>query len=156
MADISKTESFVIRARKEHGEFLQTPKGHLKGRGCPLCNSSRGEEEVSFILNKYCDKIVPQKTFRRCKGKIKTSLRFDFMIKVNGHVGLVEFNGLQHYVPVGFFGGKKALASYKVRDQIKIDYCKRREFPLIILRYDEIGTLRRDVKAFIKNLRCPS
>ena len=34
----------------EHGEFEQTPKGHLRGQGCPKCN---GDFNEMFKFIKY-------------------------------------------------------------------------------------------------------
>ena len=36
----------------KHGEFWQTPHNHLKGQGCPKCNSSKLEQSVRLALFK--------------------------------------------------------------------------------------------------------
>ena len=33
----------------EHGEFEQTPKGHLRGQGCPKCNGGVVQTTEEFI-----------------------------------------------------------------------------------------------------------
>lgn len=35
---------------KKHGEFNQLPNNHLKGSGCPVCESSKGELKVIRYL----------------------------------------------------------------------------------------------------------
>jgi hypothetical protein len=39
----------VIIICKEHGEFLQTPSGHLSGHGCYICGQSRTSNTEEFI-----------------------------------------------------------------------------------------------------------
>lgn len=44
---------------KDHGEFQQTPKHHLRGQGCSLCNISSGHNGLlNFIKSKYHGKIL--------------------------------------------------------------------------------------------------
>lgn len=37
---------------KKHGEFYVTPDNHLKGRGCPRCKQSRGENMIEAWLQR--------------------------------------------------------------------------------------------------------
>ncbi|MBP5360035.1 MAG: hypothetical protein J6129_00940, partial [Bacteroidaceae bacterium] len=47
----------------KHGPFIQIPRNHLSGSGCPMCNSSVLEETVSEILKRHKIRFTPQKTF---------------------------------------------------------------------------------------------
>lgn len=41
---------------KEHGEFLQTPHDHLKGRGCSLCGTIAGASKTRYSYEDYIAK----------------------------------------------------------------------------------------------------
>lgn len=46
----------------EHGEFLQTPNNHLRGKGCPKCakqNNSKLEKTVETFLKDNNIKYIP-------------------------------------------------------------------------------------------------
>jgi hypothetical protein len=64
-----------------HGDFLQSPYCHLIGKGCPDCNSSRGELKISRWLTINGIKYTHQKVFIDCKNpKTGHTLKFDFYI----------------------------------------------------------------------------
>ena len=47
-----ENKSKVVIICRKHGEFYQIPNSHLRGRGCPHCNSSTGEAKISRILER--------------------------------------------------------------------------------------------------------
>ncbi len=52
--DYSKVEYINNRTKvciicQEHGEFWQTPQGHLSGKGCPICGGSKKVTNEDFI-----------------------------------------------------------------------------------------------------------
>jgi len=49
----------------------------------------------------------------------------------------IEFNGIQHYIPIEFFGGVNNLKSQIKRDKIKEEYCKNNDIQLLIIKYNE-------------------
>ena len=49
----------------------------------------------------------------------------------------IEYQGLQHYQPVDFFGGEKAFAKTRERDIRKAKKCHENNVKLIYFRYDE-------------------
>ena len=48
----------------------------------------------------------------------------------------IEYQGIQHYLPIGFFGGEEALTLRQELDQRKMDLCKENAVRLIIWPYD--------------------
>src|SRR5699024_7815967 len=74
-----------------------------------------------------------QKRFKDCRDK--NTLPFDFYIPTLN--SCVEFDGKQHFEPVDYFGGEKALKEVKRRDGIKTKYCKEKERKLLRIRKDE-------------------
>jgi hypothetical protein len=99
----------------EHGEFYQAPGDHLSGSGCPKCNSSKLEVEISNC----CPEFEHEKTFDWLKDK--GSLRLDFYdddLKLG-----IECQGIQHFTPVKHFGGKRGFNNRLKRDKLKYKQC---------------------------------
>jgi very-short-patch-repair endonuclease len=133
---------------KKHGEFTQTPHNHIKGTGCPTCSESKGERKLSLILDNNHIQYEKQKTFVGCMSKGKKKCRkypFDFYLPKYNLV--IEFDGIQHFQPVNFWGGKDSFESQKVRDEIKNQFCKDMGINIIRIPY----TMKNnDVESFIK------
>ncbi len=117
----------------KHGEFLQKPNAHLNGRGCPMCNESKGEKEIIRYFKEKNIKYKPQKTFENCN--YKYVLRFDFYLPEYNLC--VEYNGLQHYIPIDFFGGIRTFNINKERFEIKENFCKENKIDLLVIKYDD-------------------
>ena len=118
---------------RKHGEFSQKPNSHLNGRGCPNCNQSNGEKTIKKFLTEYNIKFKHQKTFKKCV--YKYVLRFDFYLP--DYNLCIEYNGIQHYTPIEFFGGLKKFQINKERFEIKLNFCEKNEIGLEIIKYDE-------------------
>ena len=43
---------------KKHGSFLQSPKDHISGRGCPLCGRERSNEDIKSRIMFSRDKFI--------------------------------------------------------------------------------------------------
>jgi len=118
----------------EHGEFEQSPDHHINRKhGCPLCNESKGEIEIKDILENKKIKYLRQYKFPDCKNI--NLLPFDFYLP--DYNICIEFNGIQHYKPVNYFGGIIKFKQQQINDKIKKDYCKSKNINLIIIRYNE-------------------
>lgn len=107
-----------------HGEFLQTLHSHLCGIGCPHCNSSHMEREISDVLNDNNINFECQKKFNWLGRK---SLDF-FMPQYNI---AIECQGKQHFESVDFFGGKDGFNRMMKRDLEKMDLCKKHKIHII-------------------------
>ena len=60
---------------------------------------------------------------------------------------MIEYDGLQHFRPVGIFGGEKAFQQNKLRDELKTLYCRNNNIRIIRIPY----TMKNnDVESFIK------
>lgn len=116
-----------------HGVFEQAPNHHLKGVGCPHCQRSTGEEQVSDWLDEKGMSYIGQHKFSDCANIRK--LPFDFYLP--DFNCCIEYQGKQHYVDISFFGGCYTLESQQQRDQIKRDYCSSHGIKLIEIKYDE-------------------
>jgi hypothetical protein len=116
-----------------HGNFEQTPQNHLKGQGCPFCKESKGENKIRELLDKFSIKFIPQHKFDECKNK--NVLPFDFYLPE--YNTCIEFNGIQHYKPIDYFGGEKRFKEQQKTDAIKKDYCEKNKIKLIVIKYNE-------------------
>lgn len=108
-----------------------------QGKRCPKCNQSKGEKFISdYLANKHIS-FTTQVKFDDCKHE--RTLPFDFGIVDSNKkiIALIEFDGQQHFESVELWGGEEALALTQLRDQIKNQYCKENNIPLLRIKYNE-------------------
>lgn len=119
------------------------PDSILQGNShCPFCKESIGEHDTRISLESLGIPYVAQKRFIDCKDN--KQLPFDFYLPK--HKALIEYDGIQHYAPVGMFGGNSAYQSQVKRDAIKTAYTNKHDMILIRIPY----TLpHEDIKNFI-------
>jgi hypothetical protein len=119
---------------KKHGVFKMRPEHHTnREQGCPVCKESIGERIINNYLEKKCLEFKREFKFKDCLD-IK-QLRFDFYIPKNNIC--IEYQGKQHYEPVGHFGGLDKFSEQLKRDKIKSEYCYNNNIHLIIIKYDD-------------------
>ncbi len=127
-----------IKCKKCNNIFNQTPEKHLNSKhGCPICKQSRGENKIKNILDKLNIDYEIQKRFDDCKNIL--SLPFDFYLQDQNL--LIEYNGIQHYKPIGYFGGEKTFKDNFKKDKIKVDYCKNNNINLLIISYKDFDQI---------------
>ncbi|MCE5220069.1 MAG: hypothetical protein LLF98_02075 [Clostridium sp.] len=117
------------------------------GQGCPHCNKSKGEKEISKILMIFRIDNIYHHTFPDCK--YKKPLEFDFYL--SNHIIAIEYQGIQHYEPIDFAnkGKEWALKQFnlvQLRDQIKRDYCKNNNIKLIEIPYWDFDNIEEILK----------
>lgn len=104
------------------------------------CISSKGEEQVSLLLQKAQLNFVRQYTFKDCLTENGHPCRFDFaIIKDNKLCYLIEYDGIQHFEDSNWDLNKN-----KMRDKIKTDYCYTHNIPLIRIPYTQLEKLTID------------
>lgn len=115
--------------------------------GCPKCNESKGEKEISKILVNNKIISIPQSKFKDCK--YIRMLPFDHYIpNLNT---CIEYQGRQHYEVVDFSGNNQQRAEkqfelIKIRDQIKRDYCKNNNIKLLEIPYWDFDNIEKILK----------
>jgi len=117
----------------EHKIFKQSPIDHIRGCGCPTCKSSKGELKIRNYLKKHKISFEPQHSFDDCKNILQLS--FDFYIPEKNIC--IEFDGIQHFQPVKYFGGEDEFKLTQLRDKIKNKYCKDNNIKLLRIKYNE-------------------
>lgn len=115
--------------------FFMRPNSFLSGIRCPLCSASKGEHIVEQALIELGIAYSCQYIDDRCMNK--RHLPFDFAVYSNsGDLRLlIEYDGLQHFEPVKFFGGEKRFADRQINDGIKNEFCKSNNIPLLRIPY---------------------
>lgn len=118
-----------------HGEFKQKIRIHVIGCGCKACSKtiSNGEKKIISILRKNNIDFETQKTINGCKSKML--LRFDFYIPEKNIY--IEYDGIQHFKPVNYFGGLKTFNKIKETDEIKSQFCKDNNINLLRISYKD-------------------
>lgn len=117
-----------------------------QGKNCPKCSpKSVGELKVKNILINKEISFEEQKRFDECRNKY--SLPFDFYLP-NLNI-CIEYQGLQHFEPVGEFGGEESFKHQKVKDDIKRNFCKDNNIKLIEIPYWE-----KDIEKYLVEKIC--
>ncbi len=119
----------------DHGLFSQIAYSHLRGKGCAICMSSKGEKIIKNFLIENEILFKPQKTFKKCINPITGHmLKFDFYL-LDFNV-CIEYDGHHHYIEIPHWGGKEKLQKTQHSDLIKKNYCKKNKIKLIRIKYN--------------------
>ncbi len=118
-----------------HGPFWQRPSNHLNGQGCPKCKKSIGEIEVEKHLKSLGVKFEEQYSFDDCV--YKKALPFDFAVFINDQIGLIEYQGEQHFQVIEYGKSRTPLADVQLRDDLKKSYAAMNKIPLLLISYKE-------------------
>lgn len=110
--------------------YKVTPHNYLTGKRCPKCSrkESKGEKKIKEILEENNIKF-----FKEYPVLINGHrLRFDFYLPdINVYI---EYQGEQHYHPIGYFGGEKRFILQQQYDKYKKDYAKNN---LLVISYND-------------------
>ena len=100
------------------------------------CLCSKGENLIKELLLSLKINFKQQYSFNNLLGYNNGKLRFDFALfdKDNNLIGLIEFQGEQHFYPIKAFGGEKTFMERKFNDKQKIEYCNNNNISLLLLR----------------------
>lgn len=136
---LSKFEKFRDKVVVKHlkcGKIYSVEPRSIKNNlsRCSCEQSSVGERKIRGFLNKNNISFVEQYKIKDCKNK--NPLPFDFKISFNNHIFLLEYQGIQHFEVVDFFG-EESFNKTKINDKIKYDYCKNNNINLEYINYNE-------------------
>ena len=104
----------------EHGEFWQTPHGHLSGQGCPKCHEEKNVNEIKLF--NFINDNIEHKVISQYKSNWLDGQSIDIFIP-DINVG-VEYQGIQHFKPIRYFGGSKKYEYTISKDKEKFEKCK--------------------------------
>lgn len=131
-------EKILIR-HKKCGNMVETTLAdiatHHSIPTCRVCFPMyKGEAIIGQYLSDRGISCIPQKRFKNLKynGRCKT-LSFDYYVPSKN--ALIEYQGIQHYKPVEFFGGDKRLEDQMKRDAVKNNYALSNGYNFIAIPY---------------------
>ncbi len=131
----SKKVWWICSFGHEWQAIISNRTGKMKS-GCPYCKfESKGEKLISSTLILTNINFERQFKIRECRHK--KVLPFDFALKNNTNklLGLIEYQGEQHYKLMRFTNAKLILENTKMRDKIKFDFCLKNNIKLLIIPY---------------------
>ena len=119
-----------------HGEFWQTPHGHITGKtGCPYCTNSHLENEISVLLSENNIDYIKEKKFEWLK--YKSFLYLDFYLPQKNVV--IECQGEQHFERFKWEKDDKKLINRQLRDKIKKDLCEKNNLKVLYYSYKKFN-----------------
>lgn len=119
----------------------------------------------SLIELKRIDKYFKGYTFEKCRDKAK--LPFDFLVVKNDKIGIIEFDGRQHFVPNCFWSleeaisrgykdtneaAKKEFELIRKHDLMKNKFCEKNRIPLLRIKYSQSCHMEQMIEDFINGL----
>jgi len=125
----------VYKCQCDCGAIVNVQANHLVSGEIQSCGCivSKGEDMIAKYLSDKKIEFEKQKTFSDCK--YKRLLKFDFYIpSINT---AIEYQGIQHFEPVEYFGGENEYQVRKTCDNIKEEYCKDNNVALYFINYNE-------------------
>lgn len=105
--------------------------------GKTRCNDCVSKEsKFELMTRKWLEehKIYFEREYKFLDCKNKRCLPFDFMVKMNQQIVLIEVDGFQHFYE-NQYTSKERLKTQKKTDEIKNQYCKEHNYKLIRLPY---------------------
>ena len=117
--------------------------GHLRNGTVSSCGCLKQSKYELFVIQYFEKKgylsgidYTYQKRFDGLIGFGGRMLSYDFAFYKNDVLSyLIECQGKQHYEPVDIFGGEEQFAKQQLHDELKNDYARRINVPLIEIPY---------------------
>lgn len=103
-----------------------------QSNSCGCEKYSKGENKISSLLKINNISFAPQYIFNNCISPKGYSLFFDFYVN-NQYI--IEYDGEQHFKSVEYFGGNEEYQKRIIYDEIKNQWCKENNIPLIRIPY---------------------
>lgn len=101
--------------------------------------ASRGEVKIHEILEQAGLNFEEEYSFPDLVSSTGRELRFDFAVfdDEGDLMFLLEYQGIQHYLPKSKFGGYEGLRKQSYNDMLKREYCKKHNIILIAIPYTD-------------------
>jgi very-short-patch-repair endonuclease len=134
---ITANKKIEIKCNICNNNWNIAPYSILQGTGCPICNQSKGELKIKDFLENNKFNYKYQYVFEECKNK--NPLHFDFYLPDQNIC--IEYDGVQHFKSVEYFGGEERLKYTKEMDDIKNNFCKSNNIRMIRLPYTQFNKI---------------
>ena len=127
------------------GNIVKVRIDHLKGQShgrtisCGCATESSGEIKITQLLEEA--NIDFQKQYRIKEFNISAPFDFAIFDESKELLGLIEYDGEQHFKSVEIWGGEEKLKLQQERDEKKNKWCKENNVRLIRIPYTEYDNL---------------
>jgi very-short-patch-repair endonuclease len=108
---------------------------------------SSGEYTIKGILEAMSIHFIREMRFADCKDS--NTLPFDFYLPQ--HTAVIEYDGLQHFEAVEYFGGQETFEYTQRHDQIKNAYCAANNIRLLRIKYTDFEKVEDLIREFIQS-----
>ena len=143
-----------------HFEFKVQPYNFLNNNmtHCPICNEEKGGGVTTSKAMKSIEKIFSKENINFIKENefedlvYKKSLRFDYAIfnEKGNFLLLLEYDGVQHYKPIKFFGGIDKFIGRSIKDSLKNTYCKENKIKLIRISFENKKKIKKIIYGILE------
>ena len=125
--------------------------GSRQSCGCNF-TISVGESLIESYLLLNDIQYEKHVTFSDLFGLKGGHLSYDFAIRLNNKVYLVECQGIQHYQPVEFFGGEQQFEVQQNHDIRKREYAADNDIPFVEIdcRFENRQNIVKELRNFLK------
>lgn len=137
-SECKKCKRKKIDKYSRYSKIIQVSIKDLSWEDGGLINNSRGEYWIKYLLDKVNIPYIQQYKPRGLKDL--GQLSYDFYIP--GKSILIEYQGIQHYKPVPYLGGKQEFKIQQKHDRIKYNYAKKQGFKLLYINTKSLRVLR--------------
>lgn len=137
---VSKDGQRIWHCRCDCGKEVDVLAGNLrKGNTTSCgCKKSKNNELIEKYLQNKNITYKREYSFKDLFYKEKGILKFDFaLFKKDNLIGLIEYQGIQHFQPIDFFGGEEEYKEQVIRDKMKAEYCNKNNYKLFFITYQE-------------------
>lgn len=133
----STVHKMKVKCNKCGRIFEALPCNLFHGSGCPHCNKSKGETFIEVFLTKRNIDFTPQYCIHLPNDSSKNRFIDFYIPKLNL---FIEYNGIQHYTPIEYFGGKLQFNKQQERDMAVRKYCIDNNINLVEIPYTDTLT----------------
>jgi hypothetical protein len=125
---------WICRRDKDHFWYSTIKDRIQKGSGCPFCANKMNVSEYKMF--EFIKEIFNGKEVRYC-------YRPDWLqrMEVDAYVPDLrlgfEYQGIQHFRPISYFGGEETYIAQVQRDKLKKEICYNEKITLVYVYYNE-------------------
>jgi len=155
---INAKEKIDMKHNLCNNVYPVTPDNFLRGRRCPICNESKGEQNIRYYLEYNMMYFIAQYPFEDLRDI--ELLLFDFIIFEDENKTIIkmiiEYDGEFHYKAIKLHKNEpikyaeERLRKQQYHDKMKNEYCKNNNIPLLRIPYWEFDNIEEILKREIK------
>lgn len=141
----AKGNHSYVKCKCDCGNVVEVRVAHLKGQfhsrtiSCGCATQSSGEIKIIQLLEKA--NVNFQSQYRIKEFNIGAPFDFALFDNNNQLLGLIEYDGEQHFKEVEMWGGEEQLLLQQERDKRKNQWCLENNIRLIRIPYTEYDNL---------------